>query len=174
MTNTRPTRDDLYEEAAASCGAALERLARAYEADPDKRRDLLQEIHIALWKSLESFEGRCSLKTWVYRVAHNTATSIVIRRKSRSPAFVGLGEVEMSLHHDELALDQQEALDRLWTLIQRLKPHDKQVILLYLEGMDATSIGEITGYSSSNVATKIHRIKDLLSRQFHEGVRRAQ
>src|SRR5688572_11718810 len=175
MANTRPTRDDLYEEAAANCGAALERLARAYEADPDKRRDLLQEIHIALWKSLESFEGRCSLKTWVYRVAHTTAPSIVIRRKSRSPAFVGLDEVEMSRHNDgELSLDQQEALDRVWALIQRLKPHDKQVILLYLEGMDATSIGEITGYSSSNVATKIHRIKDLLSRQFHEGVRRAQ
>jgi len=175
MANARPTRDDLYEEAAATYGAALGRLARANEADPDKRRDLLQEIHIALWKSLESFEGRCSLKTWVYRVAHNTATSIVIRRKATSPAFVGLDEVEVSLHHDgESSLDQQESLDRLWALIQRLKPHDKQVILLYLEGMDATSIGEITGYSSGNVATKIHRIKDLLSRQFHEGVRRAQ
>ena len=41
-----------YAEAAAAFGPALERLARAYERDPDKRRDLLQEIHIALWRSL--------------------------------------------------------------------------------------------------------------------------
>ena len=54
----------LYEEAAATFGAALGRLARAYEADPEKRRDLLQEIHLALWRSFEGFDGRCSLRTW--------------------------------------------------------------------------------------------------------------
>ena len=46
--------DELYEEAAATYGAALDRLARAYEADPDKRRDLLQEIHLALCCIFES------------------------------------------------------------------------------------------------------------------------
>lgn len=175
MADIRPTRDDLYEEAAASYQTALDRLARAYEADPDRRRDLLQEIHVALWRSFQHFEGRCSLKTWVYRIAHNTATSVVIRRKASAPAFVGLDEVERSLQQDGvLSLDQQEALDRLWALIQKLKPHDKQVILLYLEGMDAVSIGEITGLSPGNVATKIHRIKNLLSRRFHQGERRAE
>ena len=175
MADIRPKRDHLYEEAAASCGSALDRLARAYEADPDKRRDLLQEIHVALWRSLEHFEGRCSLKTWVYRIAHNTATSVVIRRKTRAPALVGLDEAEASLQEDgSQSIDQQETLDRLWALIQKLKPQDKQVILLYLEGMDAASIGEITGFSPGNVATKIHRIKNLLSRRFHEGERRAE
>jgi RNA polymerase sigma-70 factor (ECF subfamily) len=52
--------DDLYERAASEYGAALVRLARGYEADPDKRRDLLQEIHIALWRSLEGFDGLCA------------------------------------------------------------------------------------------------------------------
>ena len=141
MADIRPTRDDLYKEAVASCGTALDRLARAYEVDPDRRRDLLQEIHVALWLSFENFEGRCSLKTWVYRVAHNTATSVVIRRNARTPAFVDLDQVEASLQGDgEQSMDQQETLERLWTLIQRLKPGDKQIILLYLEGMDAASI----------------------------------
>jgi RNA polymerase sigma-70 factor (ECF subfamily) len=45
------------------------------------------------------------------------------------------------------------------------------VILLYLEGLDAASIGEITGISAGNVATKIHRIKNILVRRFHEGGR---
>src|SRR5262252_4957044 len=100
MADIRPTRDQLYEEAAANCGAAIDRLARAYEPDPDKRRDLLQEIHVALWRSLETFEGRCSLKTWVYRVAHNTATSVVIRRNTKAPAFVDLEETEASLQNE--------------------------------------------------------------------------
>ena len=45
-----------YEEAIAAYGGALERLTRAYEPDPELRRDLLQEIHIALWRSLAAFE----------------------------------------------------------------------------------------------------------------------
>src|SRR5215475_1980108 len=139
MADSRRTRDDLYEQAAGSCGAALDRLARAYEPDPDKRRDLLQEIHVALWQSFEHFEGRCSLKTWVHRVAHNTATSVVIRKKMRAPAFVGLEQVEAFLQNESEQV-HQATLDRVWALIQKLKPHDKQVILLYLEGMDAASI----------------------------------
>jgi RNA polymerase sigma-70 factor, ECF subfamily len=43
------------------------------------------------------------------------------------------------------------------------------VIISYLEDMDAVSIGEITGLSPANVAMKIHRIKNILARRFHEG-----
>src|SRR5688572_9256168 len=115
MADNRSTRDDLYREAVATCGAALDRLARAYEADPDKRRDLLQEIHVALWQSFEHFEGRCSLKTWVYRVAHNTATSVATRRKMRTPPFVDLEEAEDSLKN-ESDQDHQVTLERVWAL----------------------------------------------------------
>jgi RNA polymerase sigma-70 factor, ECF subfamily len=59
----------LYAEVAAEYGGAIERLAHGYERDADRRRDLLQEIHAALWHSLARFDGRCSMRTWVYRVA---------------------------------------------------------------------------------------------------------
>ena len=49
--------DELYREAAARFGAALDRLARAWEADPDKRRDLLQDIHLNLWRSFGHFDA---------------------------------------------------------------------------------------------------------------------
>jgi len=45
--------------------------------------------------------------------------------------------------------------------------------LLYLEGMDAASIGEVMGVSAGSVATKIHRIKNILARRFHGGERDA-
>jgi hypothetical protein len=44
--------DESYQQTTASFGAALERLAKAYDADPESRRDLLQEIHRALRQSL--------------------------------------------------------------------------------------------------------------------------
>ena len=162
---------DQYDEAIAAYGAALQRLVHAYEADPERRRDLLQEIHIALWRSLAGFDRRCSLRTWVYRVAHNTATSQVIRRRARAPTFVSLDDVDsMAVNVDrEAEVDEQRVMERILQLVQALAPLDRQVILLYLEGLDAGTIGEITGLSPGNVSTKVHRIKKVLSDRFHEG-----
>ena len=165
-----PTQDGLYEDAARAYGTALERLARAYEADTELRRDLLQDIHVALWRSMGGFDGRCSLRTWVYRVAHNVAATHVLRQRRRSQSLVGLEELE-SLPDENAgqhAADRSHALDRLLQMIQRLNPLDRQLILAYLEGFDAASIGEITGLSAGNVATKIHRIKNLLARRFRQ------
>jgi len=167
-----PSQDELYEDAARTYSAPLERLARAYEADPEIRRDLLQDIHVALWRSFEGFDGRCSVRTWIYRVAHNVGASHVMRqRRTRTEALVGLEdeELENRATSGQQAADRSHALDRLLILIQRLKPLDRHVILSYLEGLDAASIGEITGLSPGNVATKIHRIKAVLARQFQQG-----
>ena len=169
------SQDDRYREAAAAYGAALERLARAYEADADYRRDLLQEIHLALWRSFAGWDTRCGLRTWVYRVAHNAAISHVIRqRRVNSHTLVSLEELEQVPDPSAPDAGKQEALSRLLPLVQQLKPLDRQVILSYLEGMDAAAIGEITGLAPGNVATKIHRIKRILTRAFHQGGRHAE
>jgi len=168
------SQDDRYREAAAAYGAALERLAHAYEADAEYRRDLLQEIHLALWRSFAGWDARCSLRTWVYRVAHNAATSHVIRqRRTKSYLLLSLEELDQVPDPSVPDAGHQQALNRLLALVQRLKPLDRQVILSYLEGMDAAAIGEITGLAPGNVATKIHRIKNILSSAFHQGGRHA-
>lgn len=162
--------DSLYNDAATQFGPALGRLAGAYEFDPEKRRDLVQEIHFSLWRSFASFDGRCSLRTWAYRVAHNTATTYVVRQKRVYAALVSLEELDaVAEEKSESDLDRQNASQRLFALIRKLKPLDRQVIVSYLEGMDAASIGEITGLSAPNVAMKIHRIKAVLTRRFHSG-----
>lgn len=171
----RPLRnspDDYYRLAADEYGAALERLAYAYEADADRRRDLVQEIHMALWRSFAKFDGRCSLRTWVYRVAHNVATSHVIRQGRRNgPAFISLEEAETEPATNDVheTADREMARSRLLALIQRFEPVDRQLMFAYLEGMDAEAMSEITGLSVANVWTRIHRIKSVLTRRFHTG-----
>jgi RNA polymerase sigma-70 factor, ECF subfamily len=169
--NGKASQDDLYRDAADQYGPALERLARAYEADPEKRRDLIQEIHFQLWRSFERFDALCSLRTWVYRVAHYVAASHVLRERRIFSNLVTVEELEMlpDKHYGQFASDQSMNLERLSMLIQQLKPLDRQIIISYLEDMDAASIGEITGLSPGNVAMKIHRIKNILARRFHEG-----
>jgi RNA polymerase sigma-70 factor, ECF subfamily len=172
VSDTERGPDALFEEAIALHGAALERLARAYESDPDARRDLSQEIYVALWRSFTGFDGRCSLRTWALRVAHNTAASHVARQvRSRRQPLVGLEELAnvADCNEGEDAAGRRHTLDRLLDLVQLLEPRDRQVILAYLEGLDAAETADITGLSARNVATKIHRIKHLLARQFQKG-----
>ena len=167
----RHSEQDLrYLEAAAEFGPALDRLARGYEADPDLRRDLRQEIHTALWRSLGKFDGRCSLRTWVYRVAHNTGASHVLKRRAQG-RLAGLEELGQAPGDDdpERNTSERQAMQRLTLLIQGLKPADRQVLLLYLEDFDAAAIGEITGLSPGAIAVKIHRAKALLARRFSLG-----
>jgi RNA polymerase sigma-70 factor (ECF subfamily) len=171
MQETRASQDEMYQRAAGEYGAALERLARAYEDDAEVRRDLLQDIHVALWRSFAVFNGRCSLRTWVHRVAHNVATSHVIRqRRTKVSTLVGLEELQSLPDQTTGAArsHRNHVLEKLLQMIQRLKPLDRQVILSYLEGLHATEIAEITGISALNVATKIHRIKRILARSFQE------
>ncbi len=94
--------------------------------------------------------------------------------RSNSQTLLGLEELENfpDANHGQQVIDRAQDLARLLNLIQRLKPADRHVILSYLEGLDAASIGEITGLSPGNVATKIHRIKNLLARQFQQGGQR--
>jgi RNA polymerase sigma-70 factor (ECF subfamily) len=163
--------DDLYREAVEQFGSSLERLVRAYETDPEKRRDLSQAIHFQLWRSFQQYDGRCSLRTWIYRIAHHVAASHVIRERRIFSTLVSLEELEMLPDKAEGSSDADRRLnlDRLSALIQRLKPLDRQVIVSYLEDMDAASIAEITGLSPANVAMRIHRIKNVLAKLFHEG-----
>jgi RNA polymerase sigma-70 factor (ECF subfamily) len=175
LTGTE-SQDDLYRDAAEKYSASLDRLARAYEADPDRRRDLSQDIHFQLWRSFHRYDARCSMRTWTFRVAHNVAASYVMRERRNFSTLVSLEELEVlpASAQEQPAFNRQFDLDRLSKLIQQLKPLDRQVIVSYLEDMDAVSIAEITGLSSANVAMRIHRIKKILARMFNEGGNHAE
>lgn len=159
--------DQRYRDVAAQFGPALQRLARATEADADRRRDLLQDIHVAVWRSLANFDGRCALSTWVYRVAHNVAADFVAREKRHRVNLVTLDEIA-----DLPAPGTPEdpgILARMMALIRRLKMPDRLIVMLYLEDLDAAAISAVVGLSPGAVATRIARAKTLLSKLNQEG-----
>jgi RNA polymerase sigma-70 factor (ECF subfamily) len=163
-------KNELYARAAAEWGRMLDRLAAGYEADPDKRRDLRQEIHLQLWRSFEAFDGRCSLKTWTLRVAHNTAASYVIREQRVNAKLVSFEEIERALESVDPPrdIDRERTLRDVQQVILKLKPLDRQIIISYLEGLDAASIGEITGLTAANISMKICRIKKILAHRIRK------
>ncbi|MDG0854251.1 sigma-70 family RNA polymerase sigma factor [Pelomonas puraquae] len=164
------SQDEAYQQAVQWHGRDLARFVAGYERDAAKRQELLQEVHVALWQSFASFRGQCSVRTWVYRVAHNVgATHIQRSLRKADRQYLTLEEIE-SLPGDDTGIESTERridLARLFGLIHRLQPLDREVMLLYLEDLDAAGIGDITGLSARNVATKVHRIKKLLAAQMN-------
>ena len=73
-----------YDELLNRYRAPLRRLAHAYSRDDYEREDLLQEIALALWTALPLFRGEASERTFVYRVAHDTAVRFTTKRTWRS------------------------------------------------------------------------------------------
>src|SRR3546814_16231373 len=102
-------------------------MARGYEADPDLRRDLEQDIQIALWQSFARFDGRCALSTWVWRVAHNRATShMIAHRRRNADGWTSLDEIDLA--HDPPspfeAAERGPASDLILSLIHPPSPTD--------------------------------------------------
>jgi RNA polymerase sigma-70 factor (ECF subfamily) len=65
-------------------------------------------------------------------------------------------------------MERERALREVQQLILKLRPLDRQIIISYLEGMDAASIADITGLTAANIGMKIHRIKKILAHRIRE------
>lgn len=161
--------EQLYREAGEQFAPAIARLARAVERDAEKARDLEQEMHCAIWTSLARFDGKCALKTWVYRVAHNVAADH-IARSVRGPKKVPLEAIDAlpAAGNTEREAAEAHVLSQVAELIRQLSPLDAQTIVLWLEGESGADISEITGLSPGAVSVRIHRIKALLAEQFKQ------
>jgi RNA polymerase sigma-70 factor (ECF subfamily) len=141
---------------------ALARLASAYLTDPADRDDLVQEIATAIWQAIPRFRGDSSERTWLYRIAHNTAitTAARVRRRFRTqaplendpPTPAGVDERLMHEQHRKLLLTQ----------IRVLPEADRQVIVMHLEGLSHAEIGEVTGAKRGAIATRLSRIRERL------------
>jgi RNA polymerase sigma-70 factor (ECF subfamily) len=167
---SNPDQDARYLEAAADYGASLQRLARASEVNAERRRDLLQDMHVALWRSLASFDARCSLRTWVYRVAHNVAATHIDRERRGRQRTASVEGIDQLPDARNLGADHEtnDAIEKLNALIRQLKSSDRQVLTLYLEDLDAAAIADITGLTPGAVATRISRLKAQLAKSFQE------
>jgi RNA polymerase sigma-70 factor (ECF subfamily) len=148
------SREETFASLLAANRRRLQAIARSY-ARGEAERDLLQEILLQLWRSLDGFEGRSSLDTWAYRVALNTA--IVWRRKAGTEPreHRGADDAEEpaanSGPRDELAI-----LDEF---VSGLGPADRALFVLYLEDLTYRQIAEVTGLTESHVGVKLHRLK---------------
>lgn len=137
--------------------------ASIYTNNNEDKNDLSQEIIYQLWKSFDTFQQKSSLSTWIYRVALNVAiyhlktSKRKIKTEPLDNQFLNFQETNNNEIEEKWQVFKQ--------FIDTLNLLDKGIVLLYLENKSHEEIGQIIGISTSNVGTKLSRIKEKLKQQ---------
>lgn len=153
----------------AEHGTAVARTAALYERDPAERLELVQEIWLAVWRALPAFRGDSSMRTYLFRIAHNCGVSHVARQTRRDRPTADLPEgTDTGPSPDESAERHQDAA-RLEDALRRLALKDRQLVGLKLEGFGNREIAEATGLTENNVAVRLNRARNRLKRLLESG-----
>jgi RNA polymerase sigma-70 factor (ECF subfamily) len=161
----RKEREREYESIWRDYGDSIARLAASYEALPDAREDLLQEIRLALWNALPGFRGDCSVRTFVYRVAHNRALTHAWRRRAQLRPLEESAEIRDPAPSAEWSVIHRADQESLLAAIRRLPLDYRQVLTMVLDELPQAEIAAVLGISESNVAVRLHRARKLLRQQ---------
>ncbi len=130
-----------------------------FSKDSDEVNDLFQEVLINLWRGFPTFKGESKVETWIWRVSFNTCISQ--ERKKKRTANIPL-EMGIDLFHDKDEDTRQ--IQMLYQRIHQLKPFDRAIVLLWLEGMPYDEIAAIVGITVKNVSVRLFRIKEELKK----------
>jgi RNA polymerase sigma-70 factor (ECF subfamily) len=183
LERLRARDESAFAELVRAWSPAMLRLARMYVKDQAAAEEVVQEAWLGVLQGIDRFEGRSSLKTWVYRILVNRAITKGTR-EARSVPFAALaaGEAEADepavdpdrftreggwaspprrwQDQPELALRSSETLDVARAAIARLPEMQKAVITMRdLEGFDAEDTRNALEISESNQRVLLHRAR---------------
>lgn len=140
------------------------KVASLYALSDEDKKDLIQEITVALWTSFQKMDNSISESSWTNRIALNTSISYARKRKNRRRREQIFVEQEALFSYDS-EIDQKLTLLR--EMVNHLKSLDKAIIILHLEGKKNNEIAEIMGLTVTNISTRINRIKNKLIKQIN-------
>lgn len=176
-----------FEQLVESYHAAMVRLAAIYVPNPRVAEEVAQETWIAVLKGLDRFEGRSSLKTWIFSILVNRARTIGVREGRYVPADMleeaDPGEAALSPdrflpadhpqwpHHwasapqpwdsiPEARLGSDETRQVIETAIAALPGSQREVITLRdVDGLSSGEVCNILQISETNQRVLLHRAR---------------
>ncbi len=197
---TRPTEAELVERLRAGDVHALEtimerhasrvyRVARGITRTDGDAEEVVQDVFTTLYQKIDSFEGRSSLGTWMYRVATNAA--LIKRRGKRATLEVSLEEQLPTFRDDghregersfvladwsqrpDQELLQGEARRAIEAALDALPEHYRAVLVLRdVEELSNEDVAAALGESVASIKSRLHRARMALREhltRFHHG-----
>jgi RNA polymerase sigma-70 factor (ECF subfamily) len=149
----RPTLRQVFDEHGAYVWRALRHLG-APEGEVD---DLVQEVFVVVHRRLPSFEGRSSLRTWLYGICLRVASDFRRRARVRYERTASDPARDLS-ESASLAPDERaRARAQLRNLLAALDDDKREVLVLYeIEGLPMSEVAEILGCPLQTAYSRLH------------------
>jgi RNA polymerase sigma-70 factor (ECF subfamily) len=185
-----------FETLVGALHTPMLRFVRIFLRKPDVAEEVVQETWLAVLRGLPSFEGRSSLKTWIFHILSNRARSRAIR-EGRVIPFAELGgpgdEARDSELEDRFSPDgrwsepparwqvdtpeaialRREAMQQLEAALETLPDAQRTVVTLRdVEGWSAQDVCNVLDISETNQRVLLHRARTRLRRTLGEALGR--
>lgn len=186
--------EQAFTQLVTALHAPMLRVARMYVANRTAAEDVIQQTWLGVLQGLDRFEGRSSLRTWIFRILVNTAKTRG-KSESRSIAFSALAEAEATdndpaVPPERFLLDEQDPVKGYWVSAPRdwstlpedrllsaearaaiaqaiaaLPPAQREVITLRdVDGFSADDVCEALSISQGNQRVLLHRARTKVRR----------
>ena len=157
---------------------AFEELVRQYEkrvyavalrssGSPEDAADIMQEVFLRAWRSIESFRGDSGFSTWLFRITMNLCVDHARHKNAQpqtQPLVVGEEDAERPipdtaptpeehLENSELGRELAAALDEV------SEEHRRIVLLRDVSGLSYTEIAEVLEISEGTVKSRLSRAR---------------
>jgi RNA polymerase sigma-70 factor (ECF subfamily) len=173
----------VFAELVDAYSPGLMRMAQMFVRDPAVAEEVVQETWLAVLRGIDRFEGRSSLKTWIFRILMNTAKTRAQREARSVPFSAVVGDDEPSVDPDrflgpdqrfaggwmlgpsdwptpEDELLQGETRDAILAAINRLPEAQRAVITMRdVEGFPAEEVTAALGITDGNQRVLLHRAR---------------
>ena len=130
--------------------------------------DLVQQVYLAVFASIDGFRGESSFSTWLFSVCLH-----VVRKRSRSRGRWLRLRARLAANPPAPAadaraeVDQAERARRVWHTLDSLSVRQREVLVMYeMEGMTGPQIAEILGIPQATVWTRLHHARRAFRRRF--------
>jgi RNA polymerase sigma-70 factor, ECF subfamily len=144
-----------FEQLIRMYQGTLVRVAQMYVSSRAVAEEVVQETWLAVLTGIDRFEGRSSLKTWIFRILANRAKTRA-QREGRTIPFSALGDSEPAVEPDRFDHGQWAALPADWPEARLLGGETLQMIAAAIDSLPATqraviTLRDVQGWSAEEV-----------------------
>lgn len=140
-----------FEALVRETRTALGRFLLRFCPSAHDAEDLVQETYLRVYQHRQKYDGRSSVKTWMFAIAMN-----LLRDRQRKKSAVRLVEDGLPAPVDQ-RLEKAELAERIRTLVQSLPEGQREIFILYrYEGLPYDEIARMLGISVGAVKAQMH------------------
>ncbi|MFC3771112.1 RNA polymerase sigma factor [Paenibacillus sp. GCM10012303] len=139
--------------------------------DYDQSNDIAQDVFVKAFKSIDSYRGEGSVKTWLLVIARNTAYSYLRSAFFRKVTVFAVVHSNASVASAEKEFFEKNFINEIWKAVMDLPRHYREVIVLDAQlEMSIDEISKFLSVSQGTVKSRIHRARKMLTKKLKEEV----